>query len=226
MRKPFWDLCWWYCSQQSCAWVSAAGCLQVSPWFGHWEIKELGWGSPGVSQGPISALGQPRAVSQCPGPQLALGASALTDSIAGASSAEGALCHWNRRNQTSPGPWCEPLGSPCECSWRAKEVMENFSLQEKVGFIHPIYLFHIWYGDKFVIFSPYCYMKLFSKTVLCVAGLEGKTYTFFAHRLISFGWQFVFVVFFYLKSVFLSVSFGLIFKIMKNSVAPVMDLFV
>lgn len=45
MRKPFWDLCWWYCSQQSCTWVSAAGCLRVSPWFGHWEIENWGGGA-------------------------------------------------------------------------------------------------------------------------------------------------------------------------------------
>lgn len=69
-------------------------------------------------------------------------------------------------------------------------------------------------------------MKQFCKIVLCVAGLEGKTYTFFVHRVGFFVWWFIFVVFGFEVSIFLSVCFGLTFKIMKNSVAPVMDLFV
>lgn len=69
-------------------------------------------------------------------------------------------------------------------------------------------------------------MKQFCKTVLFVASPKGQTYTFFAHRVVLFVCWFIFVFFGFEVSVFLSVCFGLIFKIMKNSVAPVTDLFV
>lgn len=83
------------------------------------------------------------------------------------------------------------------------KIQKFLSLQEKVWFIHLIQVFHVWYGDKLVIFSAYCYMKQFCKIVLCVAGLEGKTYTFFVHRVGFFVWWFL--CFLGLKSLFFSV---------------------